>query len=212
VTPFDRQPAPPFWASRERRFLEGTRAAKDALHTLQHERRSLAAWFHELVRPASDPRLCAYCDGPLAETSPQTIDHFIPEHADRTLGLAWTNLFPACACCNSTHKGKRWSCRLVRPDRDPVDRWILFDVETGRVLPAPEIDRRTRARVRLTLGVLGLNTVDRCKARRRLWKSLENAFKTPPDRDALREHAEHGPYRFVAALFMKTVASGSTLA
>ncbi|HSN97353.1 MAG TPA: hypothetical protein VLS89_03610, partial [Candidatus Nanopelagicales bacterium] len=86
MTPLDRQPEPPFWAPREARYLEGSRSAKQALHGLQHERRSLADWFHERVRPAGEAQLCAYCDGLLEETSPRTIDHFIPEHADRELG------------------------------------------------------------------------------------------------------------------------------
>ncbi|HSN98906.1 MAG TPA: hypothetical protein VLS89_11495, partial [Candidatus Nanopelagicales bacterium] len=95
---------------------------------------------------------------------------------------------------------------LLRPDGNPVDRWVVFDVETGRLGPAPEFDRRTRARVRLTLSVFGLNSPDRCKARRRIWKILENAWKSPPDHALLEELHRFGPYRFVAALFLRTFA------
>jgi len=208
VRPFDRQSEPDFWAEKERRWLRGDTSAKAALHGMQHQSRSLSAWFHEKVRPAREPRLCAYCDGPLKETSPETIDHFIPEHADRSLGLAWTNLFPACATCNSTFKGQKWSCRLVRPDREPVDRWFELDLETGRLVPALELDRVTRARVRLTIRVLGLNAEERCRARVWTWRSLVNAAKDPVDAMFLEHHASEGPYRVVAALFLKTMPVG----
>lgn len=206
MTPLDRQPEPLFWASREARYLAGTRSAGEALHDFQHEGRSLAQWFHDRVRPAGDEHLCAYCDGTLEETSPRTIDHFIPEHADRDLGLRWTNLFPACACCNSSFKGKRWSCKLVRPDLDPVDRWLVYHVDTGRLEPAPELSRRTRARVRMTLRVLGLNSTTRCKARGQIWRCLEIASKAG-EATFIEQYARSGPYRFVAALFLRTMAA-----
>jgi uncharacterized protein (TIGR02646 family) len=202
VSPLDRQPQPEFWAAREERFRKGDQSAKKALHGFQHKLRSLADWFHEKVRPDGAALLCAYCDGPLEETSPKTIDHFIPEHADRGLGLTWTNLYPACVCCNSTFKGTRWSCNLVRPDRNPVERWFVFDLDTGRVNPAPELDRRTRAQVRLTTRVFQLNTEGRCMARKRVWRAMENAAKHPQDSASLEDYAAHGPYRFVAALFL----------
>lgn len=216
MMPLRRRPAPAFWDERERRYLFATKRtpAKKALHKLQYRRRSLADWFHGEVRDPSEPHLCAYCDARLIESSPETIDHFVPEHAVRELGLSWQNLYPSCAQCNSTFKGTKWSCRLLRPDVDLLPgsgeegdldaflRHFYFDPLTGRLSPAPGADPITRARVRLTLGVFHLNHPSRCLARRERWKDLANAAKHPPDAARLDEMASQGPYRFVARFFM----------
>ena len=78
---FVRNASPDFWREREDAWLESAprTSGKDAFRNRKYERRTLADWFHELVRPDDHPRNCAYCDGPLGETSPPTIDHFIPE-------------------------------------------------------------------------------------------------------------------------------------
>jgi uncharacterized protein (TIGR02646 family) len=213
--PFRRQPAPGFWLEKEQRYLamRGGVSAKRALHDWQHDKLSLARWFHRTVRSADEPRLCAYCDAVLGEASPETMDHFLPEHAAPDLGLAWDNLFPACALCNSSFKRTRWSCRLLRPDRDlfraeqgssdldEIRRWFYFDPVTGALGPAPGVDPVTRARVRLTLGVLRSNDAVRRTARRNRWRDLLNAAKLPVDEERLAEMANQGPYRFVALFF-----------
>ncbi len=88
--------------------------------------------------------------------------------------------------------------------RDPKN--VRCGRHCAKAADIPELDRRTRARVRLTLSVFGLNSQDRCKARRRVWKVLENAWKSPPDRASLDDYTRNGPYRFVAALFLQTMA------
>ncbi len=197
----DRQTAPPFWADKERQYLDRSIDAGEALCKWTKDTKTIATWFHEGVRPIGDPANCAYCDGSLGETSSETIDHFIPCHFDRTFGLAWTNLYPACQACNTDFKGSKWSCKLLRPDVDPVEDWIAFDPDSGRLYPAPEFDRRTRARVRLTIAVFGLNDPIRCRSRRRVLKSIENATKTV-DQESLQAYAKEGPYRLVSRLFV----------
>lgn len=90
--------------------------------------------------------------------------------------MTWSNLYPSCNNCNSTYKGKRWSCRLVRPDVDPVEAMFDFEPETGRLAPAPELDSTNRARVRMTIMVYGLNTKERCAERLSILRHLENAL------------------------------------
>ncbi len=196
----ERQPPPLFWADKEKQYRDGSTEASKALHGWTKDNKSLAAWFHEVVRPAHDRSNCAYCDGPLNETSSETIDHFIPSHFDRDQGLCWPNLYPSCQKCNTGFKGKQWSCRLLRPDIDPVESLIAFDPNDGRLFPAPERDARTRARVRLTIRVFGLNAPDRCKARRRVWRVLQNANDNL-DRETAESYVTEGPYRLVARLF-----------
>lgn len=197
----ERQSAPEFWFDKERQYLTSTKEAGDALRKWTHDGKTLALWFHQSVRPSGQSHNCAYCDAILGETSTETIDHFIPYHFDRTFGLSWTNLYPACQMCNTGFKGTKWSCKLLRPDVDPVDDWIVFDPDDGRFTPAPELDRRTQARVRLTLRVFGLNDGTRCKARRQVWKHLENAARNS-DLETLDSYAHEGPYRLVARLFL----------
>ncbi len=203
---FDRQPAPSFWAGKERQYLDRITEASDALNKWAHDKKALARWFHECVRPVGEPSNCSYCDGELRLTSSETIDHFIPCHFDRSTGLHWPNLYPACQACNTKFKGTQWSCKLLRPDVDPVEQWIAFDPDDGKLSPAPERDRKTRARVRLTIRVFGLNEPSRCKARRQVWKNLRNAVNSVEgiDQETLDKYGTEGPYRLVARLFLAT--------
>lgn len=199
MTPFRRQPEPPFWAAREQKWHDHARdwRTTDPLNKWRHQQRSLAWWFHELVREASEPRMCAYCDGSLLEQSRETIDHFLPVHEFRELALSWENLFPARDRCNSTYKRERWSCRLVRPDTDPVGELFDFDDDSGWLRPRASLDWPTRVNVRLTIRVFRLNERHRCEARKRVIKEMRSASKLRDDA-TLEQCATKGPYRFVA--------------
>jgi uncharacterized protein (TIGR02646 family) len=201
----DRQPAPHFWSDKERQYIDRTTEAGEALRKWAKDGKTLATWFHECVRPAGEPNNCAYCDGILGVTSSETIDHFIPCHFDRIFGLAWTNLYPACQACNTDFKGRDWSCKLLRPDVDPVEDWIAFDPADGRLYPAPEYDRRIRARVRLTIRIFGLNAPIRCQSRRTAWKNIRNAMNTS-DEETTQVYAQQGPYRMVSRLFLASIS------
>lgn len=216
MMPMRRQPEPAAWADKESSYLAklDKLSGKAPLHSWQHEGKKLAHWFHAEVRASSEPSLCAYCDGPLGETSPQTIDHFLPEQDFPELGLSWHNLYPACSSCNTVHKRKQWSCYLLRPDSDLIfvdeapsvlevfAKWFDFEPSTGALSPAPGAPRATRARVRLTIRVLGLNERTRCNARKNRWQDLRNAVKHPADYPRLDEMVLLGPYRFVAVYFL----------
>jgi len=204
VTPFERQSQPDFWSAKEEQWLALVPdwGRRDPLNDRQEKTRSLGTWFRDLVRAPGEPRLCAYCDGPFTE-SRETLDHFLPRHAFPELALSWWNLFPACDRCNSEYKTTRWSCRLVRPDTDPVDTYFDFDDDTGRLRPNAALDWPTRVNVRLTIRVFRLNDSHRCKARVRVVKELKNAWKRDArtrerDRPTVDERCEQGPYRFVA--------------
>jgi uncharacterized protein (TIGR02646 family) len=207
MTPFPRRPQPVFWAERDREWRSGSATdAAAALHKRRHRGRTLAWWFHELVRPVREPRLCAYCDGELGSTSPPNIEHFVPLSRDRALGLAWTNLFPTCSTCNTTYKRDAWIPELVRPDRDWVVGW--FEVTwRGALEPSGALDPAIQKRVRATIEVLGLNAKARCIARRQV---LERALTLYEDIEAgggarrmgslkrLMRLLRGGPYRFVS--------------
>lgn len=207
MSPFRRRAAPAFWRVKEETWKReaAERDASAALHGWRHEGRSLAELFHQHVREEGEPALCAYCDGPLLETSPQTIDHFVPQHLGRAcghseLGLAWENLYPACAVCNSSHKKGRWSPFLLRPDAAPVSALFSIDAATGALEPAPEASRADQERVTRTIGLLGLNTVVRCKARLRILRELQRA-EQERESALFEDLVSSGPYRFLARGF-----------
>jgi len=140
------------------------------------------------------------------EGSRSTIDHFAPRSAFPDLALAWDNLFPACDLCNTKYKAEQWSCRLVRPDTDPVDDWFGVDMSTGALRASTYVeDRVIRARVRLTIVVLRLNTERRCKSRLRVIRAMEDAWKkdaatSQRNVSVVDEYVKDGPYRFLARI------------
>jgi hypothetical protein len=148
------------------------------------------------------------------EQSRETIDHFLPRHRDAfpELALAWENLFPACDRCNSQYKKTRWSCRLVRPDTDPVEGYFDLDEATGQLHPVADLDWDTRVNVRLTICVFRLNDSHRCIGRLRVLnylRTVSRAYQGEADAKdgeevALAEFAAQGPYRFVARRFLKS--------
>jgi uncharacterized protein (TIGR02646 family) len=208
--PFRKRPAPDFWAHKEAQWRSHDQDEWTGLDPLgwRHQGRTLRDWFHAECREGGELPLCAYCDGPLQVTARATVDHVAPRSAFQALSLAWHNLLPACDLCNETYKGEQWSCNLVRPDVDPVDDWFDVDLDTGAMRPSAAVDDPlVRARVRLTIVVLRLNTPDRCKARRNVVKAMRNAWKRAAgsrehDRPTVHEQAAWGPYRFVALRFL----------
>jgi uncharacterized protein (TIGR02646 family) len=208
MTPFPRQLAPSFWGDKERAWLEKVDllSANTALHGWSYQGRSLAFWFHQLVRPLREPRLCAYCDGELGATSPPNIEHFVPVSRDRTLGLCWSNLFPTCTTCNTTYKRDAWVPEMVRPDRDWVVGWFAVNWK-GEVEASALLDAPTRDRIQKTIDLLGLNDKARCIARRQVFEralELLDALETGPAArrlaklKRLMKLLRGGPYRFVA--------------
>lgn len=215
---FPRQPKPSYWAGKERKWVRKLRewaaaggprpsAKKDALWSWQHQNMTLIERFHLEVRPLGAPSLCAYCDGPLEETSASTLDHFLPEALCPKLGVFWENLFPACTYCNSSCKKNEWSADLLRPDRDDVESFFDFDPLSGKLSPKVELESEQRRKAEVTIRILGLNEGGRPQARRRRWKDLENAW-TVVDEGSLRESIEQGPYRFVAELLRDAKLAG----
>ena len=60
---------------------------------------------------------------------------------------------------------------------------------------------QTRARVRLTIRVFGLNATERCKERQRVLRMLDTALRGR-DIESLRAAAQAGTSRFVTRKFL----------
>lgn len=209
MNPFQRSEPPAPWSHWETEWRKKGRdlSSKRAFADWQSKLESLSSWFHRTVRTDGSTRLCAYCDGELGPTSPETIDHFLPEHKCRALGiyevaLSWWNLFPSCVTCNSTAKGAKWSFLLLRPDTDPVSEYFDFDPEDGKLYPAPGLGRLQRARVKKTIRIFGLNLGHRALARKTFLKHMRNA-RTAGDKDTLIAALADGPYRFAVKQFIE---------
>lgn len=103
---------------------------------------------------------------------------------------------------------------MTAPERQPLeidglDAFLDFHEETGRVVPLPELDRKTQARVRLVIRALRLNTVRRREARRRLLRMLQRAWKSG-DLKVVREAIAQGPDRFVGRKLLESKRPSGT--
>jgi hypothetical protein len=88
-------------------------------------------------------------------------------------------------------------------DADLLEGWIDFHEQTGRVLPLPELDRATRARVRLVILSFRLNDTVFRQARRRLFRMLQRAWKIG-DLKYVKAVLAEGPCRFVGKKFLES--------
>lgn len=84
---------------------------------------------------------------------------------------------------------------------DALDGWVDIDEASGRVIPLPELDRATRARVRLVLRGLRLNDAGLRASRRRLLRALQRAWKIG-DLKYVKEAQTEGPCRLVSRKFL----------
>lgn len=89
----------------------------------------------------------------------------------------------------------------MRPDLDPVEAWFDFEPETGRLVPAPDLEPTTRSRVRLTIRIFGLNTKERCTSRQQFFRVLDRALRTR-DVEYLTEALQQAPYRYIVRKFL----------
>jgi 5-methylcytosine-specific restriction endonuclease McrA len=200
VKALDRQDPPAFWIDRVCRWVDLLESGEDPsgnkLHDWSVQKRTLAEWFHDTVRPPGEGAFCAYCDGLLGTQSPETIDHWVPRETCLALALWWGNLFPACAGCQSA-KGTRWSPSWLRPDVDPVEAWIACDLATGRLGPADGVnDEALRVRIAQTIDGLGLNRPALVRERWRILRTLYSSVSI----EGLLDRAAEGPYRFLSGL------------
>ncbi len=202
---FVRAGCPDFWRDREATWKasDPRSTGKDAFKQRTHEGRAIGRWFHDLVRVDGQPKNCAYCDGRLNDTSPESIDHFIPEREAPDLGLSWENLYPACMWCNSTHKRDQWDVFLLRPEH--IDEaWFDVDPQSGEIRPAGELDPVSARYVRFTVEILGLNKPDRPRTRLNVARDARNAWFAG-DQERVLEMAREGPHRLVAERFIEAM-------
>lgn len=201
MKPFRRLDPPAFWIDRVCRWVDllasGEKPSGNKLHDWSEQKHSLAWWFHETVRPASERAFCAYCDGLFSPQSPETIDHWVPQEKCLALALWWGNLFPACYGCQKA-KGIRWSVSWLRPDLDDVEALIACDLATGRLEPSDSVqDEAVRRRIVDTIDGLGLNRPGLVRER---WRILSDLYRSgrSGSMESLLDRAAEGPYRFLA--------------
>lgn len=92
-------------------------------------------------------------------------------------------------------------CEALGLAAEQLDGWVDYHEESGRILPRPELDRATRARVRLAILALGLNDATKRAARRKLVRALFKAWKIG-DLKYVKEALAQGPYRLVGSKFL----------
>jgi hypothetical protein len=90
---------------------------------------------------------------------------------------------------------------VSREGAEKLDGWIDVDEASGRIFPLPELDRATRARVRLVILGLHLNDATLRVSRRRLARALQRAWKIG-DLKYVKEALAEGPCRLVSRKFL----------
>ena len=164
-----RSPEPEFFAA-----LRGAHSKWDELD--RRDRR--------LIRDALKQdfgEICAYCEQSFQSSNRQTTDHFRPRHRFPDLWLDWLNLVYACHRCNQrkvgrwpdyddeqtnellTKEGPRYTpvSEYVNPNavdgRRPARDFFDFDVETGEMTPADQLDNTEWSMARRTISDIDLN-------------------------------------------------------
>ena len=106
--------------------------------------------------------ICAYLcvfipPGPGA----RSVDHFVPQKRRPDLLYEWSNYRLACSLMN-TRKG---TSEDVLDPFEVEDGWFLLDLSFLQILPNPDLDEATRARVQATIDRLDLNDNECLQAR-----------------------------------------------
>lgn len=92
---------------------------------------------------------------------------------------------------------------MITAFAEQLDGWIDLSPASGRIVPLPELDRATRARVRLVIIGLGLNDPAQRAARRRLLRALQRAWKIG-DLKHVKAALADGPFRLVSRRFLES--------
>ena len=92
---------------------------------------------------------------------------------------------------------------MIHADAEQLEGWVDLAPESGRIVPLPELDRATRARVRLVILGLRLNDPARRAARRRLLRALQRAWKIG-DLKYVKAALAQGPFRLVSSRFLES--------
>ena len=160
---------------------------------------------------------CAYCLAPDHRNGGlegMTVDHFLDQKRHSKLKLAWTNLYYACAVCNShykkdypTEEEERAGLRFVDPCKEDPDNHFCMvrDPKTRELCQVQGLSEAAN----YTIWRLHLNSR---RALRDFWRELDAHYSTyPTDTEALEAelhaasaaHPEWLPYQRKAYAFTR---------
>jgi len=92
---------------------------------------------------------------------------------------------------------------VITAAAEQLEAWVDLAPASGRIVPRPELDRETRARVRLVILGLRLNEPAQRVARRRLLRALQRAWKIG-DLKYVKAALADGPFRLVSRRFLES--------
>ncbi|MCB0520943.1 MAG: hypothetical protein H6577_11335 [Lewinellaceae bacterium] len=138
---------------------------------------------------------CSYCDAYPPLKPDNSIDHFLPKGDRRFYHLAyeWTNLYKACAHCQSC-KLDKYDEALLRPDEIGYSflkyfkyNWIEHTIE-----PSPDATEEDQQRAFITAEIFGFNHLGQVKSRKLFWRIYARTEKEQFEEKDL-------PFRFMLA-------------
>lgn len=107
-------------------------------------------------------RVCAYlCLWIDHGTGARSVDHFLPKSRRPDLTYEWTNYRLACVTMNS----RKGEAEDVLDPFEVQDGWFVLEFTFLQVMPSPDLDAPTKARVLATIARLRLNDHE-CRAAR----------------------------------------------
>lgn len=125
---------------------------------------------------------CSYCDFFPLRLNDRTIDHFKPKGipAFYQYVYQWENLYACCGHCQQA-RGENYDDALLRPDEPDYsfDRYFIFKVATGEILPRPNATDVERQRAAVSIRFWKMNDTEQCKARLIFWEFYRS--KQPGD-------------------------------
>jgi hypothetical protein len=151
----DLQPEPEDFDARVRQ--PGLRAVAEEVKELPPYWRACLPAMRERYRG-----ICAYlCVYVPRATGAASVDHLAPKSKRRELAYEWSNYRFVCSLMNAR---KRDFEDVLDPMEIP-DGWFILELSFVQVLPNPELDAPTRARMQATIDRLKLND-EECRAAR----------------------------------------------
>ncbi len=143
----DLQPEPPHFDERVRQ--PGLRAIAERKDPLPPLWRAILPDLYERYRG-----ICAYlCVLIPRGTGAPSVDHAAPKSKRRDLAFEWTNYRLVSLLMNA----RKHAFEDVLDPVEIPDGWFVLELSFLQVLPSPDLDDATRARVEATIDRLGLN-------------------------------------------------------
>jgi len=93
------------------------------------------------------------------------VDHYVAKTVACELAFEWTNLLPACQCCNTAKGQHDHYNALLKPDDEDPEPYFWVHPDTGKLEPHPRLTDAQAHRARETIRLCDLQRAALCTKR-----------------------------------------------